>query len=91
VTQTSRQWLRDNPNRYLNALRNSPNANDRRTADLLQGIVRRGDPYDVKIYNSRPSGQGGYGSGVDGAVDDIRAGGQVQDVEIVDVQRPPPP
>jgi hypothetical protein len=52
--------------------------------------VRRGDPYDVKIYNSRPSGQGGYGSGVDGAVDDIRADGQVQDVEIVDVQRPPP-
>jgi hypothetical protein len=35
VTQTSPQWLRDNPNRYLNALRNSPNANDRRTADLL--------------------------------------------------------
>ena len=26
--------------------------------------------------------RGGYGSGVDGAVDDIRAGGQVQDVEI---------
>ena len=88
VTQTSPTWLRNNPNRYLNALRNSPNPNDRRAADALEGIIRRNDPYDVKIVNSRPSGQGGYGSGVDGAVDDIRNGGQVQDVEIIDVERP---
>ena len=78
------------PQRYLRELRNSPNANDRRTADLLEDIVDNRAPYDVKIFNSRPAGQGGYGSGVDGAVDDIRTGGQVQDVEIVDVQRPPP-
>jgi hypothetical protein len=90
VTQAAPEWLARNPERYLRQLRNSPNASDRRTADLLEDIVDNQAPYDVKIYNSRPSGQGGYGSGVDGAVDDIRAGGQVQDVEIVDIQRPPP-
>jgi len=45
----------------------------------------------VKIVNSRPSGQGGYGTRADDAVGEIRSGGQVQDVEIIDIVRPPPP
>jgi hypothetical protein len=88
VTQTSPDWLRTNPDRYLRALRSSPDPNDRRAADLLEDLIDNNAPYDVRIYNSRPAGQGGYGSGVDTVVDDVRAGGQVQDVQIVDVQRP---
>lgn len=88
ATQTSPDWLKRNPERYLRALRNSPNPNDRRTADALEDIIDNNAPYDVKVVNSRPSGKGGYGSGVDGAVDDIRKGGQVDDVEIIDVERP---
>ena len=38
---------------------------------LLRG-VNRGDGYDVKIVNSRPSSQGGYGSRLDDATDAIR-------------------
>jgi len=88
VTQTAPAWLRDNPNRYLKKLRESPDPGDRRAADALEDIIA-GEPYDVKIVGSRPHGQGGYGTGVDRAVDDIKRGGQVGDVEIVDVQRPP--
>jgi hypothetical protein len=89
VTQTSPDWLRRNPERYLKKLRESPDPGDQDAADALQRIVD-GEPYDVKIVGSRPSGQGGYGTHVDQAVDEIRGGGQVADVEIVDVQRPPP-
>jgi hypothetical protein len=42
----------------------------------------------VKIVGSRPNGSGGYGTHVDQATDEIRAGGQVTDVELIDVQRP---
>jgi thrombospondin type 3 repeat protein len=89
VTQTSPDWLRNNPRRYLDALRNSPNPNDRRTAEVLESIIGdRKAGYDVRIVNSRPSGRGGYGSGLDDAVDNIRQGGQVGDVNIIDVERP---
>jgi hypothetical protein len=50
--------------------------------------VRRGEGYDVKVVGSRPNDRGGYGTRVDDAVDEIKAGGRVGDVEIIDVQRP---
>jgi hypothetical protein len=89
VTQTSPEWLTRNPERYLRRLRESPDPADQDAADALQRIVD-GEPYDVVIVGSRPSGSGGYGTHVDQAVDEIRSGGQVDDVQIVDVQRPPP-
>jgi hypothetical protein len=89
VTQTSPEWLTRNPERYLRRLRESPDPADQDAADALQRIVD-GEAYDVVIVGSRPSGQGGYGTHVDQAVDEIRSGGQVNDVQIVDVQRPPP-
>ena len=89
VTQTSPDWLTNNPERYLKRLRESSDPGDQDAADALQRIVD-GEPYDVKIVGSRPNGSGGYGTQVDQAVEEIRSGGQVVDVEIVDVQRPPP-
>jgi len=91
LTQTSPEWLKTRPERFTGALRNSTDPRDRRTADLLDDIIDNDAPYDVKIVNSRPSGQGGYGTRVDDAVGEIRSGGQVQDVEIIDIVRPPPP
>ena len=88
VTQTEPRWLTNNPDRYLKALRNSPDAGDREAARRLTRIVRRGEGYDVKIVGSRPNGQGGYGTRVDDAVGEIKSGGRVGDVEIIDVQRP---
>lgn len=87
VTQTSPDWLRNNPRRYLRALRESSDPGHRRAAEALQGIVR-GDGYDVRIVNSRPTSQGGYGTRMDEAVRNIRGSGQVGNLEIVDVQRP---
>jgi Bacterial TSP3 repeat len=89
VTQTSPDWLKRNPERYLKKLRESPDPGDQDAADALQRIID-GEPYDVKVVGSRPDGEGGYGTHVDQAVDEIRSGGQVTDVEIIDVQRPPP-
>jgi hypothetical protein len=89
VTQTTPAWLRDNPERYLKKLRESPDPGDQDAAAALERIINDGESYDVKIVGSRPNGQGGYGTGVDKAVDDIKGGGQVGDVEIIDVQRPP--
>ena len=88
VTQTSPDWLTRNPERYLKKLRESPDPGDREAARRLTRIVRRGDGYDVKIVGSRPNGQGGYGTRVDDAVGEIKNGGRVGDVEIIDVQRP---
>ena len=88
VTQTAPDWLRNNPERYLKALRNSPDAGDRQAARRLEDIIDDDDPYDVVIVGSRPNGQGGYGTRVDDAVGEIKAGGQVQDVQVIDVQRP---
>ena len=88
VTQTSPEWLRNNPERYLKKLRESPDPGDREAARRLEDIIDDDEPYDAMIVGSRPNGQGGYGTRVDDAVGEIRAGGQVQDVQIVDVQRP---
>lgn len=84
VTQTSPPWLSNNPDRYLPALRRS----NPRAADALSDIINNRAPYDVLIVNSRPTGRGGYGTRLDEAVGNIRQGGQVGDVRIVDVQRP---
>ena len=37
---------------------------------------------------SRPKGKGGYREGVDASVKAIKDGGQVDNVDIVDIQRP---
>jgi hypothetical protein len=86
VTQTEPAWLSRNPERYLGPLESSNDPRLRRAAAALRG-VNRGDGYDVKIVNSRPTGQGGYGSRLDEATDAIRRGGQVGDLDIIDVQR----
>jgi hypothetical protein len=83
VTQTEPDWLRQNANRYLVPLRN---IRDDKTADALESIARGGAPYEVMIVNSRPVGKGGYGSGMDKAVANIKRTGQVADVKILDVQ-----
>lgn len=88
VTQTSPDWLTRNPDRYLKKLRESPDPGDQEAARRLTRIVRRGEGYDVKIVGSRPNGKGGYGTHVDDAVGEIKAGGRVGDVEIIDVERP---
>lgn len=88
VTQTSPEWLRNNPERYLKKLRESPDPGDRKAAQRLEDIIDDDEPYDVMILGSRPGGSGGYGTRVDDAVGEIRAGGQVQDVQIIDVRRP---
>ncbi|HET8952506.1 MAG TPA: hypothetical protein VFN44_18425 [Solirubrobacteraceae bacterium] len=88
VTQTSPDWLTNNSERYLKKLRESPDPGDQEAARRLTRIVRRGEGYDVKIVGSRPTGQGGYGTRVDDAVDEVKAGGRVGDVEFIDVQRP---
>ena len=88
VTQTEPDWLSRNPERYLKALRESPDAADRAAAARLEDIIDNAEPYDVKVVGSRPNGKGGYGTKLDDAVGEIRKGGQVQDVEIIDVQRP---
>ena len=56
VTQTSPEWLQNNPERYLKKLRESPDPGDQDAADALQRIID-GEPYDVKIVGSRPQRQ----------------------------------
>ena len=89
VTQTEPEWLTRNPDRYLKQLRASSDPADHEAADALEDIIA-GAPYDVKVVGSRPAGRGGYGTHVDQAVEEIKRGGQVGNVDIVDVQRPPP-
>ena len=69
MTQTAPEWLSRNPERYLKKLRESPDPGDQDAADALQRIID-GEPDDVKIVGSRPSGSGGYGTDVDQAVDE---------------------
>ena len=42
----------------------------------------------VMIVHSRPDGKSGYGEGMDDAVEGIRDGGSVGNVDVVDVVRP---
>jgi len=86
-TQTEPGWLKQNPQRYLKQLRESGDPKLQRAADALEDIVLDDAPYDVRIFNSRPGGKGGYGSRMDEAVGNIKADGQVGSVDIVDVER----
>jgi hypothetical protein len=88
AVQTSPSWLKDNPGRYLVPLERSTDPGDRAAAAALRRITQNNEPYDVLIVNSRPAGRGGYGSGLDNATEAIKKGGQVQDLRIIDVQRP---
>jgi hypothetical protein len=86
-TQTEPGWLKQNPDRYLRQLRESGDPQLQRAADALEDIVLDDAPYDVRIFNSRPGGSGGYGSRMDEAVGNIKADGQVGSVDVVDVER----
>lgn len=86
AVQTSPQWLRDNPGRYLNALERSPNPAHRRAAQLLRE-ANGGAGYDVRIYNVTDGRPDRYAGGLDEAAAAIREGGQVGSVDIIDVRR----
>ena len=88
MAMSEHEWLTRNPQRFLKKLRESPDPGDQAAADALEDIIDGGANYDVKIIGSRPNGQGGYGTRVDDAVDEIKRSGRVEDVEIIDVQRP---
>jgi hypothetical protein len=85
--ETSHEWLRTNPDRYLDALVRGTPA-EQEAARRLRRVITRRDTYDVMIVQSRPAGKGGYGAGMDEAMESIRGGGQVGDIDVVDVQRP---
>jgi hypothetical protein len=89
MVETEPQWLRTNPDRYLDDLRNGT-AKEQRAARLLEDINEDRAPYEVRIIMSRPAGKGGYAPGMDDAVSKIRAEGQVADLQVIDVQRPGP-
>ena len=52
----------------------------------LDAIVQGGG-YDAMVVNTSTR-TGGYGGGMDDAAERIREGGQVGDVEFVDIRRP---
>ena len=79
MAEGSPEWLKTNPQRYLDYLKNSPDPKQQEAARLLQGVVRDDAPYDAMVVMSRPKGKGGYGKGVDdsaAAIKDGRPGGE---------------
>lgn len=88
MVETSPDWLKTNPDRYLDYLRNSPDPKQQEAARLLDGVIEDDAPYDAMVVMSRPKGRGGYREGVDDSVAGIKKGGQVEDLQIIDVQRP---
>ena len=88
MTETSPEWLKTNPQRYLDSLRNSSDPKQQEAARLLQEVIRDDAPYDAMVVMSRPGGKGGYGKGVDSSVENIKKDGQVDNLDIIDVQRP---
>jgi hypothetical protein len=88
MTQTSYRWLQANNNRYMDDLANSTNPAEQEAARRLRNVLRGGEDYDVMIVQSRPAARGGYGEGMDTAVENIRNGGHVGDITVVDVIRP---
>ena len=86
VVQTSPEWLRTNPERYLARLRSSPDPAHRRAARMLED-ANAGAGYDVRVYNVGAGGPERYGGGLDEAAAGIREGGQVGRVDIIDVRR----
>jgi hypothetical protein len=88
MVETSPEWLKTNPERYHDYLRNSPDPKQQEAARLLDGVIEDDAPYDAMVVMSRPKGKGGYREGVDDSVASIKKDGQVDDVQIIDVQRP---
>ena len=88
MTETSPEWLKTNPERYLEYLRNSPDPKQQEAARLLDDVIEDDAPYDAMVVMSRPQGKGGYGRGVDSSAENIRRDGQVDNLDIIDVQRP---
>jgi hypothetical protein len=88
MVEGSPEWLKTNPQRYLDYLKNSGDPKQQEAARLLQRVVREDEPYDAMVVMSRPKGKGGYGKGVDDSAAAIKDGGQVENLDIIDVQRP---
>jgi hypothetical protein len=57
-------------------------------ARLIDEVITEDAPYDAMVIMSRPKGKGGYREGVDDSVKRIKAGGQVENLDIIDIQRP---
>ncbi|HEX6026247.1 MAG TPA: hypothetical protein VFZ00_29910 [Solirubrobacter sp.] len=87
-TQTERGWLTDNSDRYMRSLMRSTDPKEREAARRLQRVIDGDESYDVMIVHSRPASHPGYGEGMDEAVENIKGGGGVGDVTVVDVVRP---
>jgi hypothetical protein len=89
LVETSLPWVRtDAGKRYLNALKSSGDPKQQEAARLIDEVIRDGAPYDATVIMSRPKGKGGYREGVDESVKAIKEGGQVKNVNIIDIQRP---
>jgi hypothetical protein len=86
--ETSRRWLATEQGRYLNALARSSDPAEREAARRLRSVAAERENYDVMIVQSRPAGKGGYGAGMDDAVAGIKDGGGVDNISVVDVERP---
>jgi hypothetical protein len=88
MTETEPDWLKTNPERYLDYLRNSTDPKQQEAARLLDEVIDDDAPYDAMVVMSRPQGKGGYGGGVDSSAEAIRRDGQVENLDIIDIQRP---
>jgi hypothetical protein len=86
--ETSLAWLQADQERYLTALVRSSDPAEREAARRLRSVAAGQENYDVMIVQSRPAGKGGYGAGMDDAVAGIKDGGGVDNVTVVDVERP---
>ncbi|MDA0162449.1 hypothetical protein OM076_19405 [Solirubrobacter ginsenosidimutans] len=89
LPETSSEWVtRDAGKRYLDALKRSGDPKQQEAARLIDEVITEDAPYDAMVIMSRPKGKGGYREGVDDSVKAIKAGGQVENLDIIDVQRP---
>ena len=80
--------VEDQPAALPGLPRNSPDPKQQEAARLLQDVIRDDAPYDAMVVMSRPKGKGGYGKGVDDSAAAIKDGGQVENLDIIDIQRP---
>jgi hypothetical protein len=84
--QTEREWLTVGADkRYLDKLRKSQSARERRAAELVEDVIDNEAIYDVSINQARLPGARVYGNRIDDAVKKIRDGDGVGDVAIVDI------
>ena len=54
MTETSPEWLKTDPERYLEYLRNSPDPKQQEAARLLDDVIEDDAPYDAMVVMSRP-------------------------------------